>query len=48
MSSKKGSPLSNDWRVRVSNEIEALSEIYFDSIKIISPNKTIQLKFKSD
>ena len=48
MSSKKGSPLSSDWRVRVSNEIEALSEIYFDAINIIIPNKIIQLQFNSE
>ena len=44
MSSKNSRSISANWLTRVSDEIEALNEIYLDTFKLITPNQTIQIK----
>ena len=44
MSSKNSRSISSNWLTRVSDEIEALNEIYLDTFKLITPNQTIQIK----
>ena len=44
MSSKNSRSISSNWLTRVSDEIEALNEIYLDTVKLITPNQTIQIK----
>ena len=48
MSSKNSRSISSNWLTRVSDEIEALNEIYLDTFKLITPNQTIQIKKKPD